>query len=56
MDVNATEMMCTDVTANEKKRKERQILKPAGDNQKKQKVLERFFFCPPAASLTEVML
>ena len=39
---NATEMMCTDVTANEKKPKEEQILKPAGKNQKNQRVLESF--------------
>ena len=40
--------------ANEKKGKERRPLKPASDNQKKQKVLARFFFCPPVASLTAV--
>ena len=53
MELNATEMMCTDVTAKEKKRKERQILKPACDIQKLQKVLEIDFFFSPAASLTE---
>ena len=53
MDVTAPEINRTDVTANEKKRKGRQILKRAGDKQKKQKVLESFF-CPPAASLTDI--
>ena len=43
-----------EVTANEKKRKVRRPLKPANDNQKKQKVLESFYFCPPAVSLTDV--
>ena len=36
-----------------KKCKDRRPLKPAGENQKKQKVLESFFFFPPAASLSE---
>ena len=42
------------VNANEKKRKEQRPLMPASENQKKQKVLESFFFCPPAMSLTAV--
>ena len=54
MDLKATERKYTDVTANEKKRIEWQILKPADDNKKKQKLLESSFFCAPAATLTDV--
>ena len=42
------------VTAKEKKRKGRQTLITADDKQKKQKVLESYFFCPPVTSLIEV--
>ena len=42
------------MTDSEKKRKERRHLKRAGNNQKKQKVLESFIYFSPAASLTAV--
>ena len=42
------------MTSNENKRKERHILKPAGDSHKKKQVLERFFFCPPVVAFTDV--
>ena len=54
IDATAKEKKHIDVTANEKKRKERRPLKPVGANQKKQKVLESFFVCPPTASLSDV--